>query len=64
LHELVETRGGPQFDQLCEHVGEVSLLIDAVQFAGLCRMPNYAEWFYTPPVPSALLRTPFGILLA
>ena len=33
-HELVETRGGPQVDQFCEHVGEVCLRIDAVQFTG------------------------------
>ena len=33
--EFVDTRGGPKIDELCEHVGEVSLRIDAVQFAGL-----------------------------
>jgi hypothetical protein len=31
--EVVETRGGPQVDQLCEHVGQVCLGIDARQFA-------------------------------
>jgi len=34
-HEFVETRGGPKVDELAEHVGEVGLRIDAVQFAGL-----------------------------
>jgi hypothetical protein len=33
-HEFVETRGGPQIDELGEHVGEVGLRIDAVQLAG------------------------------
>jgi len=37
--------GGPEVDQLGEHVGEVGLRIDAVQFAGLCRPANYAERF-------------------
>ena len=34
-HELVEARGWPEVDELGEHVGEVGLRIDAVQFAGL-----------------------------
>ena len=34
-HELVEARGWPEIDELCEHVGEVDLRIDAVQFTGL-----------------------------
>src|ERR1700730_1899620 len=33
-HELVETRSGPQIDELGEHIGEVGLRIDAMQFAG------------------------------
>ena len=34
-HQIVETRGGPEIDQFGEHVGEIGLRIDAVQFAGL-----------------------------
>ena len=34
-HELVEARGWPEIDELGEHVGEIGLRIDAVQFAGL-----------------------------
>ena len=33
-HELVEARGRPEIDELGEHVGEVGLRIDAVEFAG------------------------------
>ena len=34
-HELVEARCRPEIDELCEHVGEVGLRIDTIQFAGL-----------------------------
>ena len=34
-HEFVEARGWPEIDEFCEHVGEVGLRIDAMQFAGL-----------------------------
>jgi hypothetical protein len=30
-------------DHAREHVGEISVGFDAVEFAGLCRPPNYAE---------------------
>jgi hypothetical protein len=30
---LVDARGGPEVDELGEHVGEVGLRIDVVQFA-------------------------------
>ena len=33
-HQFVDARGRPEIDQLGEHVGEVGLRIDAVQFAG------------------------------
>src|SRR6476620_9306293 len=33
-HELVEARSRPEIDQAGEHVGEVGLRVDAVQFAG------------------------------
>jgi hypothetical protein len=42
-HELIETRGRPEIDEFGEQVGEVGLRIDAIEFAGLCRPPNYAE---------------------
>jgi hypothetical protein len=34
-HELVETRGWPEINQLCEHVGKIGLRVDAIEFAGL-----------------------------
>ena len=34
-HEFIEARGGPEIDQLGEHVSEVGLRIDTMQFAGL-----------------------------
>jgi hypothetical protein len=33
-HQLVETRSGPEIDQLREHVGEAGLRVDPVQLAG------------------------------
>jgi len=35
-HELVEARGRLEIGEPGEHVGEVGLRVDAVQFAGLC----------------------------
>ena len=32
-HELIDARGGPQVDEFGQHVGEISLWIDVVQFA-------------------------------
>src|ERR1700676_864857 len=34
-HELVETRGRPEVDQLGENVGQIGLRVDAVELAGL-----------------------------
>jgi len=31
------------FDDRPDDIGQVRLMIDAVEFAGLCRPPNYAE---------------------
>src|ERR1700680_3501669 len=42
-HELVQACGGPEIDELGQHVGKIGLRVDAVQFARLCRIPNYAE---------------------
>ena len=42
-HKLVETRGRPEIDELGENVGQIGLRFDAVELAGLCRHPNYAE---------------------
>jgi hypothetical protein len=39
-HELVETRIWPEIDELVEHVSEVGLRIDAVQFAGFDERSN------------------------
>jgi hypothetical protein len=36
-HELVDARGGPQIGELCHHVGEIGVRLDAVELAGLCR---------------------------
>ena len=65
-HEFVEARGWPEIDEFCEHVGEVGLRIDAMQFAGLCRPPNYAERFRNDALLSRCCRqsnsVPFGIV--
>src|ERR1700675_4652648 len=34
-HKLVQARGGPEIDELGQHVGEIGLRVDAVQFAAL-----------------------------
>ena len=34
-HKFVEARGWPEIDELGEHVSEVGLRIDAIQFTGL-----------------------------
>jgi hypothetical protein len=43
-HELVETRSGPQIDELGEHIGEVGLRIDAMQFAGFDEWGDASRW--------------------
>jgi hypothetical protein len=35
--------GWPAADELLEHIGEPGVRIDAIELAGLCRAPNYAE---------------------
>jgi hypothetical protein len=40
----VDALGG-MIRQAGQHVGEPSLWIDVVELGGLCRLPNYAEWF-------------------
>jgi hypothetical protein len=42
-------------DDPCQDVGEISERIDVVELAGLCRLPNYAEWFWVEPVVCAYL---------
>jgi hypothetical protein len=42
-HKLVDAGRGPEIDELGEYVCEVGLRVDAVELAGLCRSPNYAE---------------------
>jgi hypothetical protein len=42
--------------QASEDVGKPRLRIDVVELGGLCRLPNYAEWFWEEPVICAYLR--------
>jgi hypothetical protein len=46
-----------------EHVGEPGLRVDVVEFAGLCRRLNYAEWLWRRPVSAAVLRAIEGTWL-
>jgi hypothetical protein len=39
-----------------QHVRKPCLGIDVVHLAGLCRLPNYAEWFWEGPVICAHLQ--------
>ena len=39
-HEFVEARGRPEIDELGEHVSEVGLRLDAMQFAGFDERSN------------------------
>jgi hypothetical protein len=41
---------------LAEHIGQPGLRIDVVELGRLCRLPNYAEWFWEEPVICAYLR--------
>jgi hypothetical protein len=41
--QFVETVDGMSIDHAREYVVQVSVGFDAVEFAGLCRPPNYAE---------------------
>jgi hypothetical protein len=42
-HQFIDAVLRPAVHQACQQVSEVSLRIDAIEFAGLCRLPNYAE---------------------
>jgi hypothetical protein len=42
-HEIINARGRPQIDQFGQNVLDIGLRINAVELAGLCRLPNYAE---------------------
>jgi hypothetical protein len=53
---LVELLDGPAIDELGEDIGQIGLRVDAVKLGGLCRLPNYAEWFWEEPVICAYLR--------
>jgi transposase-like protein len=39
-HELIDTRGRPEIDQLGQHVGEIGLRVDTIQFAALDERRN------------------------
>jgi hypothetical protein len=41
--QFVETVDGMSIDHAREHIAQVGVGFDAVEFAGLCRPPNYAE---------------------
>jgi hypothetical protein len=46
--------GSPGDDAL-QHVGQIGLRIEFVELGRLCRLPNYAEWFWEEPVVCAYL---------
>ena len=54
--EFVAAIVRPEIDEADENIGQIGLGLDAVQFTGLCRLPNYAEWFWEEPVICAYLR--------
>jgi hypothetical protein len=39
-----------------KHVAQISFWVEAIHLGGLCRPPNYAEWFWKQPVVWAHLR--------
>jgi hypothetical protein len=41
--EFVQAIVRPKVDEADENIGEIGLGLYAVQFASLCRLPNYAE---------------------
>ena len=41
--------GSPGDDAL-QHVGQIGLRIEFVELCRLCRLPNYAEWYWEEPV--------------
>jgi len=51
--ELVEPIDGVSVDHALEHVLQICIRFDAVELAGLCRAPNYAEWFWEESVVCA-----------
>jgi hypothetical protein len=42
-HELIDSLLRPAVDEACQQIREIGLRIDAIEFASLCRPPNYAE---------------------
>ena len=42
-HQFVDTFLWPAIHEACQQVGKIDLRIDAIELAGLCRPPNYAE---------------------
>ena len=51
--EMVDIAVEMAVDDLGKRVGEIDVRIDAVELAGLCRAPNYAEWFWEESVVCA-----------
>ena len=41
--QFIEAVDGMPVDHASEHIAQVGVGFDAVEFAGLCRPPNYAE---------------------
>ena len=46
--QLVDAAHGVAGDDLGQHIAQISLRIDGVHLASLCRPPNYAEWARFP----------------
>jgi hypothetical protein len=54
--QFVETVDRMSVDHAREHIAQVGIGFDAVEFAGLCRPPNYAERFWKQAAVCARLR--------
>ena len=54
--QFIEAVDGMPVDHAREHVAQVGVGFDAVEFAGLCRPPNYAERFWKQAAVCARLR--------
>jgi hypothetical protein len=44
-HQFIDAILWPSVNQAGQQIGEIRLGIDAIEFTGLCRPPNYAEGF-------------------
>ncbi|WP_461335729.1 hypothetical protein, partial [Bradyrhizobium elkanii] len=44
---------GSPGDNPLQHVRQIDLRIEFMEFCRLCRPPNYAEWFWEEPVVRA-----------